>query len=209
MNERIGKHLRIWDSIRTMEREQLLILLARTLKHVATNDLETLLGVHERGTTKLAAPLRDGSLLDVVKHFCEEASEGAYFQELWAKGEFGSYLPSGKTEEFGAKLTLLLDLCVAEAEEGDPKEVCDAYEMLLDLLEEIDRFDRDDIVFWADEPGTWQRGIDWGRVLPPYLECLSKILPPKDFTGKASALIAQLNSLDATKLRCLVAGLSE
>lgn len=112
-----------------------------------------------------------------------------------AKGKHGSFLPASRTEEFGAKLTLLFDLCVAEAEETDPKEVCVAYEMILGLLEEIDRFDRDDIVFWADEPGTWQLGIDWARVIPPYLACLSKVLPPQDFQERAVVLMGQLNPL--------------
>lgn len=207
MNERIRKHERIWDTVRTLERERLLILLARTLDHLAVDDMELLLADHERGTSTPMASHRDGSLLEVVEHFCKAARTGAYFQELWAKGKYGSYLPSPKTEEFGAKLTLLLNLCVAETEEGEPKEVCDAYEMLLGLLEEIDRFDRNDIVFWADEPGTWQLGIDWVRVIPAYLHCLAKVLPPKEFGEKASTLMAQLNPLDAAKLGPLVADL--
>ena len=209
MNERIRKHVRIWDSIRTLERERLLILLARTLDRMTTNDLEALLADHERGTSTPTASRRDGSLVEVVEHFCEEARSGTYFQEWWAKGKYGSYIPSPKTEEFGAKTTLLLHLCVAEAKEGNPKEVCAAYEMILGLLEEIDRFDRDDIVFWADEPGTWQLGIDWVRVIPPYLRCLAKVLPPKEFGEMASVLMDQLSPLDATKLRPLVAELPE
>lgn len=209
MNERIRKHVRIWDSIRILERERLLILAARSLDHLAVDDLEVLLADHERGTPTLVGPHQDVSLVEAVEHFCEAARTGAYFQELWAKGRHGSFLPSPKTEEFGAKLALVFDLCVARAEEGDPMEVCAAYEMILGLLDEIDRFDRDDIVFWADEPGTWQLGIDWGRVLPPYLECLAKVVPPKEFGEKASALMGRLDPLDAAKLHPLLGELSK
>lgn len=208
MNERIRKHVRIWDSIRRLERERLLILAARTVDRLAVDDLEVLLADHERGTPTPEGPHREDSLVGAVEHFCTEARSGAYFQELWTKGKYRSFLPSPKTEEFGAKLTLLLDLCVAEAEDADPKEVCGAYEMLLGLLQEIDRFDRDDIVFWADEPGTWQLGIDWARVIPPYLRCLAKVLPPKEFGEKASALMGRLDPLDAAKLRPLLSVLA-
>lgn len=208
MNERIKKHVRIWNSIRTLERERLLILLARTLDHVASKDLEALLAEHERGTSLPATPHRVGSLLEEVEHFCEETRAGAYFQEWWAKGKYGSYLPSPKTEEFGAKLTLLFELGVTEAKEGDPQEVCNAYELLLALLHDIDHFERDELVFWGDEPGTWQLGIDWACVIPPYLQCLSKVLCPEEFADKASALIAQLKPLNAAKLRLLVTDLT-
>src|SRR5690606_20410889 len=133
--EPIRKHVRIWNSIRTLERERLLILAARTLDHLAGEDLEMLLADHERGTPTPKGPHQEDSLFGAVEHFCEAARTSAYFQELWAKGKHGSFLPSPKTEEFGAKLALLFDLCVAGADEGDPKEVCAAYEMILGLLE--------------------------------------------------------------------------
>src|SRR5690606_40164815 len=123
MSERFTKHVRIWNSIRPLERERLLILLAQALDRFPTNELELLLADHERGSSTPPAPCRDGSLLELVEHFCEEARGGAYYREWWAKGKYGSYLPSPKTEEFGAMLTLLFDLCVAEAKENDPKEV--------------------------------------------------------------------------------------
>src|SRR5690606_12036119 len=83
------------------------------------------------------------------------------------------------------------------------------YEMIMGLLEEIDLFDRDDIVFWADEPGTWQLGIDWARVIPPYLACLSKVLTPREFRARATVLMRQLDPLDAVKMRRLLGELPQ
>lgn len=105
-------------------------------------------------------------------------------------------------------LLVIFDLCIAEANEGDPQEVCNAYELLLALLHDIDHFERDELVFWGDEPGTWQLGIDWACVIPPYLRCLAKVHCPEEFADKASALIGQLKPLNAAKLRLWVADLT-
>lgn len=60
---------------------------------------------------------------------------------------------SGGTHEFETRLDLFFDRCIEEAATGDPAEVCASYELIFDLLRQIDTFDRD-IVFWADEGGA-------------------------------------------------------
>jgi hypothetical protein len=72
-----------------------------------------------------------------------------------------------------------------------PTEVVQAYELLFDVLREIDRFDRDDIVFFADEGCVWQFSINWKRVLPPYIRCLAKVVPRAAFERRAEAVIEE------------------
>jgi len=66
--------------------------------------------------------------------------------------------------------------------------------LLIDLLREIDRFDRE-VVFFADEDGSCQVGVPSDRVLPVWLRSLS---PPKmdahDWAGKR--VVYALNDLN-------------
>lgn len=44
--------------------------------------------------------------------------------------------------------------------------------LLVELMREIDK-GREDIVFFADEAGSWQVGVLWDRVLPAWFRSLS------------------------------------
>lgn len=48
----------------------------------------------------------------------------------------------------------------------------DAFELLLALLRRIDE-DSDNIVFFADEGGAWQVGVNWSAALSAYFQCLA------------------------------------
>ena len=39
----------------------------------------------------------------------------------------------------------------------------------------------DDIIFFADEGGSWQVGVDWRRMLPAYFQSLAATSEPKEF----------------------------
>jgi hypothetical protein len=53
----------------------------------------------------------------------------------------------------------LLERCLAQSKKEDPKTVCQAFEIIFSLLSKIDE-DNDDILFFADEGGSWQVGVD-------------------------------------------------
>ena len=48
----------------------------------------------------------------------------------------------------------------------------EAFELLFALLRRIDE-DPDSVVFFADEAGSWQVGVDWRAALPAYFRCLA------------------------------------
>ena len=60
---------------------------------------------------------------------------------------------------------------------GEPAEVREAFETLFGLLCHIDKVP-DDVVFFADEAGSWQVGVDWDKVLPAGFTCLAKTAEP-------------------------------
>jgi len=61
-------------------------------------------------------------------------------------------------------------------------------DMIFGLLGRIDEC-HDDIVFFADEGGSWQVGVDWVRVLPAWFRCLSRTSGPDEFAGRAVKVV--------------------
>ena len=178
-----------WFVLCRLEREQLIVLFSRALRVVPAASLEQIFGdhahPHEVGDAQRVERPR---LLDAVRAFVEAARRGEYYQDFRVNSH-NCTDKSGGTQTFEAKLDLLFDRCVEEAVGGEPAHVVAAYELLLDLLREIDRFDRDDIVFFADEGGTWQFGLNWKRILPPYIRCLAKVVQRSEFERRAEAVI--------------------
>jgi hypothetical protein len=58
-----------------------------------------------------------------------------------------------------------LERCVAQSQKEDPATVCQPFEIIFSLPGKVDECN-DDILFFADEGGSWQVGVDWENVLP-------------------------------------------
>jgi len=167
-------HDKVWEVIRTVQREGLLLLLSRAVKYVPVSELEAVFGQHAHPNQVGDVEQHETTpLLEEVREFVEAALRGEFYEEYFVNSQ-NCMDQSGKTQEFEARLDLLFDRLVAETDSTDPTEVCTAFELILSLLREIDKCERD-IVFFADEGGTWQFSIDWKRVLPPYFRSLSKL----------------------------------
>ena len=53
-------------------------------------------------------------------------------------------------------------------------------DILLGLLNHMDQ-GHDDIIFFADEGGSWQVGVDWPKVLPVWFKVLSVTAEPEEW----------------------------
>lgn len=181
-------HEKAWKVLKGLDRAALLTLFARALRHLEPRDLESIFSgyarPHELGD---AQPQQRQSLLQATREFSEAALRGEFYEDFAVNWRNSSSV-SGGTHEFEARLDLLFDRCIEEAATGDPAEVCASYELIFDLLRQIDTFDRD-IVFWADEGGVWQFGIMWRRVLPPYFHCLAKTVEQQELARRAKAVV--------------------
>jgi hypothetical protein len=65
--------------------------------------------------------------------------------------------------------------------------------MIFAVLRHIDE-GQDDIVFFADEGGSWQVGVDWRKVFPAWFGCLSQRTEPEEF---ASTVVATVDAFEA------------
>ncbi len=78
--------------------------------------------------------------------------------------------------------------CVKTSPRRRPVETREAFERIFALLERID--EGHDDVFFADEQGAWQVGIDWDAVLPAWFACLGTAATPEEF-GDAVARVVE------------------
>jgi len=78
---------------------------------------------------------------------------------------------------------------VINAKKRNPAEVREAMDVLFGLLNHIDK-GLDDVIFFADEGGSWQVGVDWAKVLPVWSKVLSATAEPEEYAERITALLS-------------------
>jgi hypothetical protein len=66
------------------------------------------------------------------------------------------------------------------------------------LLRHIDEC-LDDVVFFADEAGSWQVGVDWRKILPAWFVCLSATTDPEEYARRAVEVVDKFVKYDREK----------
>jgi hypothetical protein len=67
-------------------------------------------------------------------------------------------------------------------------EVREAFEVLAGLVERIDM--GEEILFFADDGGSWQFGEDWERILPAWFRVTAATLGPDAFAERVRSVVA-------------------
>jgi len=129
----------------------------------------------------------EATLLADVKAF-EKASLAREYYEGFAVNSHNFTEQSNGTSAWLCECRRLLERCVAAQEKGEPTEICQAFEILFDLLDHIDEGD-DDMIFFADEGGSWQVGVDWREVLPAWFKVLGATASPVEFAERVVLLV--------------------
>jgi len=128
------------------------------------------------------------SLLTDVKRFEKASLAGEYYESFGVNSK--NYMQqSAGTSAWIAEYSRLLDRCVIYAKKSDPAEVRQAMDILFGLLDHIDK-GHDDVIFFADECGSWQVGVDWAKVLPVWLKVLSATAEPEEYAERITALLS-------------------
>lgn len=127
------------------------------------------------------------NLLAAVKAFDKASRAGDYYESFMVNSKNYMDLSTGTTAWI-AEYRRLLDRCVAEEKRGIPGDIRGAFDILFGLLDYIDECN-DDVIFFADEGGSWQVGVDWERVLPPWFRVLSATAAPGEYAERIAALL--------------------
>jgi hypothetical protein len=101
---------------------------------------------------------------------------------------------SDGTEEFVAEFNRLLGLCVHAVGNESRANMREAFEWLFDLLRRIDL--GEDIVFFADEGGSWAIDVNWNVALPAYFRCLAETACPEDYAREVDRTIKDFCEYD-------------
>lgn len=97
-----------------------------------------------------------------------------------------------------AEFERLIEKCVRASAKGPSSAIREAFELLFTLLRRLDR-DPDSVVFFADEGGSWQVGVDWRAALPAYFRCLADGAPAELFAREVDRVIADFADYDRPK----------
>jgi hypothetical protein len=153
-------------------------------------DLKRLRPDAEKATTS--------NLLTDVKHFEKTSLAGEYYESFDVNSRNCTQMSAG-TSAWIAQYLRLLYRCVMVAKKGNPEEVRGGMDILFGLLKHIDE-GRDDVVFFADEGGSWQVGVDWPKVLPAWFKVLSVTAEPEEYAERITALISRHYSYGRDKM---------
>ena len=137
------------------------------------------------------------SLLAEVRAFEAASRAGRYYESFNVNSRNCMDLSIG-TRSFIADCHRLLDRCVADAPKGDAGEIRDAIELILGVLRYIDEC-HDDVIFFADEGGAWQVGVDWGKVLPALFICWSRTTEPAEYARRVVEVVEEFDEHDRVK----------
>ena len=126
-------------------------------------------------------------LLQEVRKFHAASLRGEYYDTFNVNSK-NFMVKSEGTEEFIAEFERLLRTCIRVAEKSPRTPVREAFELLFALLRRIDK-SPDDVIFFADEAGSWQVGVDWRAALPAYFRCLADGTSAEAFASEVDRTI--------------------
>jgi hypothetical protein len=91
---------------------------------------------------------------------------------------------------------------VSNAKKSNPAEVREAMAILFGLLDHIDEC-LDDVIFFADEGGSWQVGVDWAKLLPIWFKVLSATAEPEEYAKRIKDMLSRHYSYGRDKMLAL------
>jgi len=151
-------------ALRRMSRGNLLMIAERAIEIVPKAKLQALIGDMVRLDDLAAGKRGAGPLLDEVRKFHAAGLAGEYYESFNVNSKNFMDKSEG-TEAFIAEFDRLLTKCIRAAAKQPQGPVREAFDLLFALIRQIDQ-DPDSVIFFADEAGSWQVGVDWREALP-------------------------------------------
>jgi hypothetical protein len=189
-------------ALRQLKKAQLLQVLRATYQALPPAQVVSVFGEYV-DLTRLdsASPARKGTapgrLLEAVQRFHAESLAGHYYESFPVNSKNCRDRSEG-TELWISQCNRLFDQCGKLSRKGHHAEVHTAMELLFELLKQIDT-GSDEIIFFADEAGSWQVGIDAEQVLPVYFTSLAAVATPEEYATRVVEVIKEWGSYAAER----------
>lgn len=177
--------------------DELLILIDRAVELIPQEHLPKLLeGVLDLDSFRVDETVVK-PLLEEVHDFQEKSLAGFYYESFMVNSR--NFMDQSRgTINWIAEFRRLMRRCLEACQDGEYVQTQQAFASLFELLDEIDE-GRDNIIFFADEAGSWQVGVDWGKVLPAYFQALSEVVKPKAYAQSVIKLVREHANYDRDK----------
>lgn len=171
-----------------MDTDDLLTLLDRAIKIIPPDRLPELLEDYfDLDELILADDTVKLSLLAEVSKFSQDSLAGVYYDSFDVNSRNHMDKSRG-TINWIDEFQSMMERCITESSTADPAAVIESFDLLIDLLEEIDD-GGDNIIFFADEGGAWDVWSSWEELIQPYCQALSGITKPQEYAEKIFNLI--------------------
>jgi hypothetical protein len=176
-------------ALRTMSDEQIYYMLDEAIELLSKARLFRLVKRYLDPTVLRPGFEASGNLLVEVKSFEKGSLAGEYYEDFAVNSKNCTEMSKG-TRAWIARCRRLLDRCVIKSRKGEPAEVHEAFEIIFGLLDHIEEC-LDDVVFFADEGGSWQVGVNWEKVLPAWFACLAATAEPEEYARRIDDLLSR------------------
>ena len=185
--------------VRRQDAEALLVFLDRAIDLLPETKLARLVEGYARADQFRPTTASPAGLLEAVQKFHAASLRGDYYEDF--RVDSRNFMSKSRgTQTWIAEYQRLTDLCVAAAKKtSDHVQTRAAFDLLFDLLRQIDE-GRIDIIFFADEGGAWQVGVDWRTVLSAWFGCLAKTSSAEEYAVAVRGAIKEFASFDAKPL---------
>lgn len=184
--------------VRKLDGKDLLILVDRAIDLLPKSKLPKLVKDYARPKDLRPDAPTAVSVLEAAQAFSAASLRGAYYEDFRVNSRNFMQMSRG-TESWIAECIRLLDLCVEAARTDQHAETKAAFQLIFELLLTIDECN-DDIIFFADEAGAWQVGVDWERVLPAWFRCLAATSAPDEYATQVHGMIGYFAHYEAKDL---------
>ena len=188
-------------ALRKVKKDELLSMLHEAYEALPASRAVSVFGGYvdlTRGEASSHAKTRSApkQVLEAVQRFHADSLAGQYYESFNVNSKNFMEKSEG-TERWIRECNQLFDQCVALSHQGHHAEVCTAIALLFELLEQIDD-GSDDIIFFADEGGSWQVGVDEENILPAYFTSLAAVAEPESYASRVMEMIDAHGSYKAT-----------
>lgn len=187
MDDRPLDREKVRAAIRRMGGEYIFYMLDDAITLLPEAKLRELIENYLDATELCSYGTQKQNMLADAKAFQEASQSGSYYNGAAGHGKNREENPI-ETLAWIADCRRLLDRCTKQAAKRNAAEVCQVFEIVFGLLDHIDKCE-DDIVFFADEGGSWQMGFDWEKVLPAWFSALSATVEPAEYARRIDEIL--------------------
>lgn len=195
-NHRIDR-AKLRTAIRRLGNSYIYLMLDGALDMLPQSKLAKLVTTYIDPTTIRQDAGGKSNLLDEVKAFEKASLHGDYYESFDVNSKNCTEMSKGTTAWI-AECHRLLDRCAAESAKGSPDKTLAAIDTIVGLLRHIDEC-TDDVVFFADEGGSWQVGVDWRKLFPAWFNSLSAVSSPDTYANRVKEITDEFGSRDRDK----------